>query len=64
VDALAAARVQLNPLTKPPWSLGRLEDIAAQWGSIRQQCFADSISKAFYVFAADHGVRAAGDSRI
>jgi hypothetical protein len=64
VDALAAARVHLNPLTKPLGSLGRLEDIAAQWGSIRQQSFADSISKAVYVFAADHGVRAEGDSRI
>jgi nicotinate-nucleotide--dimethylbenzimidazole phosphoribosyltransferase len=62
VKALAVARARLDTLTKPLGSLGRLEDLAAQWVSIRQQSFADPISKAVYIFAADHGVTAEGVS--
>jgi nicotinate-nucleotide--dimethylbenzimidazole phosphoribosyltransferase len=61
-EALAAARVRLDALTKPLGSLGRLEDLAAQWASIRCEAFADPIHKAVYVFAADHGVTAEGVS--
>ncbi|RXH56915.1 nicotinate-nucleotide--dimethylbenzimidazole phosphoribosyltransferase [Granulicella sibirica] len=52
------ARAHLDTLTKPLGSLGRLEDIAAQFIAIRQARFADPVSKAVYVFAADHGVTA------
>jgi nicotinate-nucleotide--dimethylbenzimidazole phosphoribosyltransferase len=61
-SALAAAHVRLDTLTKPLGSLGRLEDVAAQWVSIRQETSADPIRKAAYVFAADHGVTAEGVS--
>ena len=56
------ARLHLDTLTKPIGSLGRLEDLAAQMVAIRQEQFADTISKAVYVFAADHGVTAEGVS--
>jgi len=61
-EALAGARARLDTLTKPLGSLGRLEDVAAQWVSIRQEAFADPICKAAYIFAADHGVTAEGVS--
>ena len=59
---LARARAQLDVLTKPLGSLGRLEDIAAQIVSIRQESFDEPLRKAVYVFAADHGITAEGVS--
>ncbi len=59
---LARARAHLDVLTKPPGSLGRLEDLAAQMVSIRQERFAEPLQKAVYVFAADHGITAEGVS--
>ena len=59
---LAQARAHLDVLTKPLGSLGRLEDLAAQMVSIRQEAFAEQLQKAVYVFAADHGVAAEGVS--
>jgi nicotinate-nucleotide--dimethylbenzimidazole phosphoribosyltransferase len=59
---LTRARAQLDVLTKPPGSLGMLEDIAAQMVSIRQVNFAEPLRKAVYVFAADHGITAEGVS--
>ena len=56
------ARLHLDTLTKPIGSLGRLEDLAAQMVAIRQERFAEPVSKAVYVFAADHGVTAEGVS--
>jgi len=56
------ARQRLDTLTKPLGSLGRLEDIAAQVAAIRGGQLSDSISKAVYVFAADHGVTEEGVS--
>jgi nicotinate-nucleotide--dimethylbenzimidazole phosphoribosyltransferase len=56
------ARLHLDTLTKPIGSLGRLEDLAAQMVAIRQERFAEPISKAVYVFAADHGITAEGVS--
>ena len=56
------ARAHLDTLTKPLGSLGRLEDLAAQMVAIRGEKFAESMSKAVYVFAADHGVTAEGVS--
>jgi nicotinate-nucleotide--dimethylbenzimidazole phosphoribosyltransferase len=59
---LARARTRLDQLTKPLGSLGRLEDLAAQMVSIREEAFAEPMRKAVYVFAADHGVTAEGVS--
>ena len=56
------ARQRLDTLTKPLGSLGRLEDIAAQVAAIRGEQLSDSVSKAVYVFAADHGVTEEGVS--
>jgi nicotinate-nucleotide--dimethylbenzimidazole phosphoribosyltransferase len=56
------ARARLDQLTKPLGSLGRLEDLAAQMVSIREETFADPMRKAVYVFAADHGITAEGVS--
>jgi nicotinate-nucleotide--dimethylbenzimidazole phosphoribosyltransferase len=59
---LTRARAHLDVLTKPPGSLGMLEDIAAQMVSIRQEDFAEPLRKVVYIFAADHGVTAEGVS--
>jgi len=59
---LTHARAHLDMLTKPPGSLGMLEDIAAQMVSIRREDFAGPLQKAVYIFAADHGVTAEGVS--
>jgi nicotinate-nucleotide--dimethylbenzimidazole phosphoribosyltransferase len=58
----AAARRRLDSLTKPPGSLGMLEDIAAQMVSIRRERSAEPSRKAVYLFAADHGITAEGVS--
>lgn len=50
------AQAHLNTLTKPLGSLGRLENLASQIATIREADFHDSVRKAVYVFAADHGV--------
>jgi nicotinate-nucleotide--dimethylbenzimidazole phosphoribosyltransferase len=59
---LARARAHLDALTKPIGSLGRIEDLAAQIVSIRQEQSAEPLRKAVYVFAADHGIAAEGVS--
>ncbi len=59
---LAQARTRLDALTKPLGSLGRLEDLAAQWFAIRQGNVTGPVSKSVYVFAADHGITAEGVS--
>ncbi len=59
---LTRARAHLDVLTKPPGSLGMLEDIAAQMVSIRQGDFAHPLRKAVYIFAADHGITVEGVS--
>jgi nicotinate-nucleotide--dimethylbenzimidazole phosphoribosyltransferase len=56
------ARAHLDSLTKPLGSLGLLEDLAVQMVAIRQENFADTMSKSIYVFAADHGITAEGVS--
>ncbi|MGH9046912.1 MAG: nicotinate-nucleotide--dimethylbenzimidazole phosphoribosyltransferase [Acidimicrobiales bacterium] len=65
VDAVAgaAARTLYDRLTKPPGSLGRLEDIGAQLSAISGKCpppIPDPATVA--VFAGDHGVLAEGIS--
>jgi len=59
---LAQAKARLDTLTKPLGSLGRLEDLAAQWVAIRSGNVTGPVSKAVYVFAADHGIAAEGVS--
>ena len=61
-DAHSMARARLDTLTKPLGSLGRLEDIAAQWVAIRGHAVAEPVRKAVYVMAADHGITAEGVS--
>jgi nicotinate-nucleotide--dimethylbenzimidazole phosphoribosyltransferase len=56
------ARRHLDTLTKPPGSLGVLEDIAAQIVGVRCEAFAQPFRKAVYIFAADHGISAEGVS--
>jgi nicotinate-nucleotide--dimethylbenzimidazole phosphoribosyltransferase len=56
-----AARERLDQMTKPPGSLGVLEDVAAQLAGIAGSCPAPlPTPAAVAVFAADHGVHAQG----
>jgi nicotinate-nucleotide--dimethylbenzimidazole phosphoribosyltransferase len=59
---LGRARERLDSLTKPPGSLGRLEELAAAYVAIRQDPFPPLDKKRVVVFAADHGVVAEGVS--
>ncbi|MGY1615240.1 nicotinate-nucleotide--dimethylbenzimidazole phosphoribosyltransferase [Geodermatophilus sp. SYSU D00691] len=62
-DAAAerAARERLDLMTKPPGSLGVLEDVAAQLAGIAGTCPAPvPAPAAVAVFAGDHGVHAQG----
>jgi nicotinate-nucleotide--dimethylbenzimidazole phosphoribosyltransferase len=59
---LQQAHTHLDHLTKPRGSLGRLEDIAARFVAIRKGDPGWPLSKAAYVFAADHGIVAEGVS--
>jgi len=57
----AAARRQLE-LTKPPGSLGRLEEIANRCAAIRESLELTASHPRIVLFAADHGVCAEGVS--
>ncbi len=59
---LAKAQARLDSLTKPPGSLGRLEELAARYVAIREQEMPTLARKRVVVFAADHGVVAEGVS--
>ncbi|CAG7633259.1 nicotinate-nucleotide--dimethylbenzimidazole phosphoribosyltransferase [Paenibacillus allorhizosphaerae] len=50
------ASVHLDQLTKPPGSLGRLEEVAKQLAGIRREIKPDLGRKAVIVMAGDHGV--------
>jgi nicotinate-nucleotide--dimethylbenzimidazole phosphoribosyltransferase len=56
-------RARLNTLTKPPGSLGQLEDIALRFALIRQEEMPSPARKGMYIFCADHGVTDEGVSR-
>ena len=58
-DAIAA---RIDTLCKPPGSLGRLEDVAARLAMIQQTLAPVTRPRRCVVFAADHGVTAAGVS--
>lgn len=60
--AMQAARQRQNMLTKPPASLGRLEELSIQLAGITGQKFPFIDRKAVIVMAADHGVTAEGVS--
>ena len=58
----AQARAHQNKLTKPPGSLGRLEDIAC-WFAVRQgKTIPEPLQPHISIFAGDHGVVEAGVS--
>jgi len=56
------ARSRLDSLTKPPGSLGRLEQIVARYAGCRGDGSARMSRGAILVFVADHGVAEAGVS--
>jgi nicotinate-nucleotide--dimethylbenzimidazole phosphoribosyltransferase len=60
--AETAARERQNTLTKPPGSLGRLEELALRLAAITGQARPRVNRKAVIVMAADHGVCAEGVS--
>src|SRR5438128_8524927 len=60
--AMEQARARQEQLTKPPGSLGRLEEIAVQMAGITRQPIPILKRKAVIVMAADHGVVAEGVS--
>jgi nicotinate-nucleotide--dimethylbenzimidazole phosphoribosyltransferase len=58
----SAARARQGTLTKPPGSLGRLEDLSIQLAAATGQARPSFARKAVIVMAADHGVTAEGVS--
>src|SRR5436853_1888871 len=56
------AQQHLDHLTKPPGSLGRLEELARRYVAITGMVPPHIARKAVIVFAADHGVTAEGVS--
>jgi nicotinate-nucleotide--dimethylbenzimidazole phosphoribosyltransferase len=62
-EAAAAARARQDQLTKPPGSLGRLEDLSVWVASCQGACPPRQFQRPrVVVFAGDHGVTAAGVS--
>jgi nicotinate-nucleotide--dimethylbenzimidazole phosphoribosyltransferase len=60
--AMAATAARLDRLTKPPGSLGRLEDLAIRLAGITGRPDATVARRAIVVAAADHGVARRGVS--
>lgn len=56
LEAVEAAGRHLDQLTKPPGSLGKLEDVAKQLAGISGKTIPEIGKKAVIVMAADHGV--------
>src|SRR5215471_2676644 len=52
----------LDNLTKPPGSLGRLEELARDFGVMRGSTDLILKNRAIFTFAADHGVSRSGVS--
>jgi nicotinate-nucleotide--dimethylbenzimidazole phosphoribosyltransferase len=62
-DAAAAARARQRSLTKPPGSLGRLEDLSVWVAACQHACPPTQFERPrVVVFAGDHGVSTAGVS--
>jgi nicotinate-nucleotide--dimethylbenzimidazole phosphoribosyltransferase len=62
LEAAEAARARQGVLTKPPGSLGRLEELSIQLAGITGRARPTVARKAVIVMAADHGVTAEGVS--
>lgn len=60
--AMAAARARQDGLTKPPGSLGRLEELSIQLAGITGEPTPTVEEKAVVIMAGDHGVAAEGVS--
>jgi nicotinate-nucleotide--dimethylbenzimidazole phosphoribosyltransferase len=56
------AQRHIDSLTKPIGSLGKLEEVAAQYVALREEAVPVISRKAVYVFAADHGITDEGIS--
>lgn len=56
LEAMQKVQERLDSLTKPPGSLGRLEELAVQLAGITGQSFPVGSRKKVVVMAADHGV--------
>jgi len=61
-DAAKIADAHLNSLTKPPGSLGHLEEIVRRYAAIRRDGSARKGLGALAVFVADHGIAEEGVS--
>jgi nicotinate-nucleotide--dimethylbenzimidazole phosphoribosyltransferase len=62
-DTAAAARARQDTLTKPPGSLGRLEDLSVWVAACQRHCPPSPFERVrVVVFAGDHGVAASGVS--
>jgi len=59
-EAMYAARKRQESLTKPPHSLGRLEDIAVRFSGITGKVYNSIPRRRVIVFSADNGVVAEG----
>jgi len=55
-EAMRAARERQNKLTKPPGSLGRLEELAVLVAGIQRTPSPDVSAKVIFTMAGDHGV--------
>jgi nicotinate-nucleotide--dimethylbenzimidazole phosphoribosyltransferase len=55
-------RERWNNLTKPPGSLGQLEELVIRYGVIRGEAMPAMPRKGMYIFCGDHGVTAEGVS--
>jgi nicotinate-nucleotide--dimethylbenzimidazole phosphoribosyltransferase len=62
LEVLAAAEAKQMTLTKPPGSLGRLEEIGNRVAAITESLAPDLSSKRIFVVAGDHGVTSEGVS--
>jgi nicotinate-nucleotide--dimethylbenzimidazole phosphoribosyltransferase len=60
--AIAAASARQNTLTKPPGSLGRLEELSIQLAGVTGQSIPQINDKVIITMAGDHGVVAEGVS--
>jgi len=61
-EKMSAARKRLDSLTKPPGSLGKLEELAIKLAGISGELFPRVDHKAHILMAGDHGVVAEGIS--
>src|ERR1041385_4802307 len=61
-ELLPLLQKHLDNLTKPPGSLGRLEELARNFGLMRGSIRPELEKRAIFTFAADHGVSREGVS--